>query len=212
MRDHAGPCGPMRDHAGPPLTISLILAQAGAFSGALGDATPFNGRTVEEIADELEMHGAHRYGDEVMYNPRTGEQVPCAIFICPTYYQRLKHMVEDKVITFFSSRRGGEGAGPLWGGPVPRSPAGGQKLNQNAGGESGPPWHHMASHGITWRRMAAACPLDLHATPWTPARGISGASRGASRGHIGGISGDLGDLGDLGASRVGVQGRSPCFG
>ena len=24
-------------------------------------------------------------------------QVPCAIFVCPTYYQRLKHMVEDKV-------------------------------------------------------------------------------------------------------------------
>jgi hypothetical protein len=71
--------------------------QAGAFSGALGDATPFNGRTVEDIAKELEAHGAQRYGDEVMYNPRSGEQVPCAVFICPTYYQRLKHMVEDKV-------------------------------------------------------------------------------------------------------------------
>ena len=63
----------------------------------MGDATPFNGRTVEDIAAELEAHGFQRYGDEVMYNPRSGEQVPCAIFICPTYYQRLKHMVEDKV-------------------------------------------------------------------------------------------------------------------
>ena len=37
-------------------------------------------------------------------------------------------------VTFFSSRRGGEGAGPLWGGPVPRGPAGRQKLNQNPAG------------------------------------------------------------------------------
>ena len=65
----------------------------------MGDATPFNGRTVEDIAKELEAHGAQRYGDEIMYNPRSGEQVPCAIFMCPTYYQRLKHMVEDKVTT-----------------------------------------------------------------------------------------------------------------
>ena len=28
---------------------------------------------------------------------RCSAQVPCDIFVCPTYYQRLKHMVEDKV-------------------------------------------------------------------------------------------------------------------
>lgn len=62
-----------------------------------GDASPFNGRTVEDIASELEAMGLQRYGDEVMYNPRTGEQVPSRIFVCPTYYQRLKHMVADKI-------------------------------------------------------------------------------------------------------------------
>ena len=89
-------------HAIPSrMTIGQLMealeSKAGALSGALGDATPFNGRTVEDIAAELEALGAQRHGDEVMYNPRTGEQVPCAIFLCPTYYQRLKHMVEDKV-------------------------------------------------------------------------------------------------------------------
>ena len=77
--------------------LQALESKAGALSGALGDATPFNGRTVEDIAAELEALGAQRHGDEVMYNPRTGEQVPCAVFLCPTYYQRLKHMVEDKV-------------------------------------------------------------------------------------------------------------------
>ena len=92
----------MNPHAIPSrMTIGQLMeaieSKAGAISGHLGDATPFNGRTVEDIAEELEKMGAHRYGDEVMYNPRTGEQVPCAVFLCPTYYQRLKHMVEDKV-------------------------------------------------------------------------------------------------------------------
>jgi len=62
-----------------------------------GDASPFNGRTVEDIADELEALGMRRYGDEIMYNPRTGERISTPIFVCPTYYQRLKHMVADKI-------------------------------------------------------------------------------------------------------------------
>eukprot|EP00798_Chlamydomonas_sp_ICE-L_P000701 gene701-2131_t len=62
-----------------------------------GDASPFNGCTVEDIADELEALGMRRYGDEIMYNPRTGERISTPIFVCPTYYQRLKHMVADKI-------------------------------------------------------------------------------------------------------------------
>jgi hypothetical protein len=43
------------------------------------------------------MSGMERYGNEIMYNGRTGEQIRTEIFIGPTYYQRLKHMVSDKV-------------------------------------------------------------------------------------------------------------------
>lgn len=38
-----------------------------------------------------------KYGDEIMYNGRTGQQIPVAIFVGPTYYMRLKHMVADKI-------------------------------------------------------------------------------------------------------------------
>ncbi|MEC7689041.1 MAG: DNA-directed RNA polymerase subunit B, partial [Candidatus Thermoplasmatota archaeon] len=38
----------------------------------------------------------HR-GNEVMYNGMTGEQLKYDIFIGPTFYQRLKHMVDDKI-------------------------------------------------------------------------------------------------------------------
>jgi len=36
-------------------------------------------------------------GNEVLYNGRTGKQMKVSIFMGPTFYQRLKHMVEDKV-------------------------------------------------------------------------------------------------------------------
>ena len=89
-------------HAIPSrMTIGQLMealeCKACGLNGSMGDATPFNGRTVEDIAAELEAAGAERYGNEIMYNPRSGEQIACAVFVCPTYYQRLKHMVEDKV-------------------------------------------------------------------------------------------------------------------
>ena len=36
-------------------------------------------------------------GNEVLYNGHTGKRLPAQIFIGPTYYQRLKHMVDDKI-------------------------------------------------------------------------------------------------------------------
>jgi hypothetical protein len=49
------------------------------------------------LGDLLEQLGFQRHCDEVMYNGRTGEQLKVPIFIGPTYYQRLKHMVQDKM-------------------------------------------------------------------------------------------------------------------
>lgn len=77
--------------------MECIMGKACAALGTFGDATPFTDLKVEDIASALEHAGLERYGNEVMYNSRTGEQMPTAIFIGPTYYQRLKHMVDDKV-------------------------------------------------------------------------------------------------------------------
>ena len=65
-------------------------------SGREGDSTPFTGLEVHEIAEELEKHGFEKDGTEVMYNADTGEPMKVKIYIGPTYYQRLKHMVIDK--------------------------------------------------------------------------------------------------------------------
>lgn len=41
--------------------------------------------------------GYQSRGWEVMYNGHTGRQLQAQIFLNPTYYQRLKHMVDDKI-------------------------------------------------------------------------------------------------------------------
>jgi len=79
--------------------IECIMGKAGCMIGALGDATPFTDCGVEDVASVLEQFGMERYGNEILYNGRTGEQIHTEIFIGPTFYQRLKHMVEDKMHT-----------------------------------------------------------------------------------------------------------------
>ena len=77
--------------------MECIMGKASCNLGTTGDATPYNDCTVENIAKILETSGMERYGNEILYNGRTGEQIKTEIFIGPTYYQRLKHMVQDKL-------------------------------------------------------------------------------------------------------------------
>jgi DNA-directed RNA polymerase II subunit RPB2 len=77
--------------------METLLGCACCATGTLGDGTMFNGVTVEGISATLRAHGLHGMGDVVMYDGRTGEQVHTAVFLGPVFYQRLKHMVCDKV-------------------------------------------------------------------------------------------------------------------
>ncbi|EAY11371.1 DNA-directed RNA polymerase, beta subunit family protein [Trichomonas vaginalis G3] len=61
-----------------------------------GDATPFCGVTVDAIAKRLQDAGFEKYGNETLYNGRSGKRLKAKIYFGPTYYQRLKHMVGDK--------------------------------------------------------------------------------------------------------------------
>ena len=92
----------MNPHAIPSrMTIAQlmesIMGKACCHIGAFGDSTPYTDCTVEGITKVLEMSGMEKYGNEILYNGRTGEQIHTDIFIGPTYYQRLKHMVSDKI-------------------------------------------------------------------------------------------------------------------
>lgn len=78
--------------------IECILAKTGTYQGCCYDATPFDNHDFENVYDILEKkYKLDKYGDELMYNGITGEQIQTKIFFGPTYYFRLKHMVADKV-------------------------------------------------------------------------------------------------------------------
>jgi DNA-directed RNA polymerase II subunit RPB2 len=83
--------------------IECLASKVASIKGEEVDATPFQDVTVEDIAKDLHKVGYQRHGNEVMYNGHTGRKIEMMIFIGPTYYQRLKHMVDDKI---FSRARG----------------------------------------------------------------------------------------------------------
>ena len=81
--------------------IECIMGKIHVENGGFGDCTVFNRNITEEyrstLVDTLHTMGYHSSGCEVLYNGMTGDQLQSDIFIGPTYYMRLKHMVSDKI-------------------------------------------------------------------------------------------------------------------
>ncbi|KAK3078456.1 DNA-dependent RNA polymerase II, partial [Coniosporium uncinatum] len=77
--------------------IECLLSKVGALRGFEGDATPFLDITVTSISNLLRANGYQSRGFEVMYNGHTGKKLTAQVFLGPTYYQRLRHMVDDKI-------------------------------------------------------------------------------------------------------------------
>ncbi|SBT75637.1 DNA-directed RNA polymerase II subunit RPB2, putative [Plasmodium ovale] len=77
--------------------VECLAGKVAAIEGGEGDATPFSKITVQEISQRLHKLGYEKYGNDILYNGHNGRMLKSKIFIGPTYYQRLKHMVEDKI-------------------------------------------------------------------------------------------------------------------
>lgn len=78
--------------------VESMSTKLGVHMGCSADSTAFSGSgRVPEVRGLLEKAGMHPMGHEIMYNGQTGEMINMEIFMGPTYYLRLKHMVEDKI-------------------------------------------------------------------------------------------------------------------
>jgi DNA-directed RNA polymerase II subunit RPB2 len=79
--------------------VESLFGKVCASYGAFGDCTAFQvkGSNYSTYAPLLVEAGFHSSGNEVLYNGMTGEQLSSDIYIGPTYYMRLKHMVKDKI-------------------------------------------------------------------------------------------------------------------
>ena len=72
--------------------LGKVLLELGMF----GDGTSFGNLEINDICKELSKIGYESKGNEILYNGQTGEQMNCSVFMGPAFYQRLKHMVNDK--------------------------------------------------------------------------------------------------------------------
>jgi DNA-directed RNA polymerase beta subunit len=90
--------------------LECIMSKTGAVTGKFGDATPFSSSSsveetedgriipvVDKLCTALKNAGHQPQGLELLYNGMTGEPLEALVFIGPTYYQRLKHLVSDKI-------------------------------------------------------------------------------------------------------------------
>lgn len=77
--------------------IESIAGKVGALNGEFMDGTPFSEYDVRKVPELLGKLGYNPMGLETMYCGMTGRKLKAQIFIGPTYYTRLKHLVDDKV-------------------------------------------------------------------------------------------------------------------
>ncbi|CAI2734202.1 unnamed protein product [Schistosoma spindalis] len=92
----------MNPHGFPSrMTVGKLLevlgSKAGAIEGKIRDGSAFSGDPAEVLSQVLIDHGYHYLGKEILYSGVTGAPLEAFIYFGPVYYQRLKHMVMDKV-------------------------------------------------------------------------------------------------------------------
>ena len=79
------------------MMMESITGKAAAMRGRKVDGSAFVGEKVDEVKGVLEDAGFKYSGKEIMYDGRTGKQFPVEVFIGVVYYQKLHHMVADKI-------------------------------------------------------------------------------------------------------------------
>ncbi|KAK3672218.1 DNA-directed RNA polymerase I subunit RPA2 [Recurvomyces mirabilis] len=112
--------------------VESLAGKSGALHGLAQDSTPFKfkdkeGETaVEYFGHQLQRAGYNYHGNEPMYSGITGEELAADIYIGVVYYQRLRHMVNDK----FQVRTTGP-VTPLTGQPIKgRAKGGGIRVGE----------------------------------------------------------------------------------
>jgi len=77
--------------------IELIGSKSATFDGKFKYGNAFAGDNVEDLGNILIAHGFSYSGKDILYSGLTGEPLNCFVFNGPVFYQRLRHMVLDKI-------------------------------------------------------------------------------------------------------------------
>ena len=89
-------------HAFPSrMTVGMfmesITGKAAALRGRQFDGSAFVGEKLDDVKEIMDQTGFKYSGKEIMYDGRTGKSFPVEVFIGVVYYQKLHHMVADKI-------------------------------------------------------------------------------------------------------------------
>ena len=79
------------------MMMESITGKAAAIRGKKVDASAFVGEKMDDVKGVMEGAGFKYSGKEMMYDGKTGKQFPVEVFIGVVYYQKLHHMVADKI-------------------------------------------------------------------------------------------------------------------
>ena len=79
------------------MMMESICGKAASFRGKRFDGSAFVGEKMDEVKQVMDAHNFKYSGKEIMYDGRTGKQFPVDVFIGVVYYQKLHHMVADKI-------------------------------------------------------------------------------------------------------------------
>ena len=77
--------------------IELVAGKAGCYDGKFKYGTAFHGDKVNDVGNILIQNGFSFTGRDCLISGITGEYLNCYVFCGPIFYQRLKHMVADKM-------------------------------------------------------------------------------------------------------------------
>lgn len=77
--------------------LELLAGKAGVMNGDLQYGTCFGGSKAEDMSQILLEAGFSYSGKDMLTSGITGECLPAYVFFGPIYYQKLKHMVQDKM-------------------------------------------------------------------------------------------------------------------
>jgi DNA-directed RNA polymerase beta subunit len=77
--------------------LEIIAGKVGALSGNLVYSPPFNPLPEQEVRAILESFGFRNDGKETMYDGITGKKFEAQIFIGNCFYQKLDHLVSNKI-------------------------------------------------------------------------------------------------------------------
>ena len=79
------------------MMMESICGKAASFRGKRFDGSAFVGEKMDEVKKVMDTHDFKYSGKEIMYDGRTGKAFPVDVFIGVVYYQKLHHMVADKI-------------------------------------------------------------------------------------------------------------------